>query len=71
MWAVNEMGCFSYTHLGTGDLGLLDHDEGRGDEGTLSHVVHWVVGHRFQQVDGLLKREKGKYNLSMTIKYTN
>lgn len=41
-------------YLGTGDFSLLDHDEGRGDQGALSYVVDRVVGHGLQQVDGFL-----------------
>lgn len=42
------------TYFGTGDFGLLDHDEGRGNEGALSHIIYWVIGHGLQQIDGLL-----------------
>lgn len=44
-------------YLGTGDFSLLDHDEGRGDQGALSHVIYRVVGHGLQQVDGLLWKD--------------
>lgn len=48
------------TYFGTGDFGLLDHDEGRGNEGALSHIIYWVIGHGLQQVDGLLRWERHK-----------
>lgn len=48
------------TYLGTGDFSLLDHDEGRGDEGALSHVIYRVVGHGLQEIDGLLWQETQK-----------
>lgn len=49
------------TYLGTGDFGLLDHDEGRGDESTLSHIIYWVIGHWLQQIDGFLWRYNRHY----------
>lgn len=43
-----------HSYLGTGDLRLLDHDEGRCDEGALSDIIDWIVGHGLQQIDSLL-----------------
>ena len=48
------------TYFGTCDFGLLDHDEGRGNEGALSHIIYWVIGHGLQQIDGLLWWERHK-----------
>ena len=48
----------NFAYLGTGDFRLLDHDEGRGDQGSLSDIVNRVVGHGLQKVDRLLHREK-------------
>lgn len=48
------------THLWTGNFCLLNHDEGRGDEGSLSDVIHRVIGHGLQKVDGFLWGGKWK-----------
>ena len=45
-------------HLGVGNLILLDKDEGGRDQRALTHVVHWVVGHRLQQPQRLLHKTR-------------
>lgn len=39
-----------HVYLGAGDFSLLDHDESRGDESSLSNIIDWVIGHGLQQV---------------------
>lgn len=58
-------------HLGTGDFSLLDHDEGRGDQGALSYIVDRVVGHWLQQVDGFLWKDTIAMSLEMSCSWKN
>lgn len=44
-------------YLWTGDLRLLDHDQSRGDQSTLSDVIHRVISHGLQEIDCFLLKE--------------
>jgi hypothetical protein len=48
--------------LGAGDLGVLHQDEGGRNERALPDIVDWVVGHWFDQSDGLLRPGAGTVN---------
>lgn len=58
------------THLGTGDFSLLDHDERWGNEGTLPHIIHRIVGHGLQQIDCFLHSKQIKAKLKNSSKFT-
>lgn len=59
--------CGRDTYLRTGDFSLLDHDEGRGDQGALSNIVDWVVGHWFQEVNGFLWKDNNNFTLNTLL----
>ena len=69
-FGLHKSGDGGCAYLGTGDFRLLDHDEGRGDQGSLSDVVHRVIGHGLQKVDSLLHRKKTQPSLENAEKYT-